>query len=87
MKVDLRKMTRDFLIGEVKSNPTARAYVESVLRILDEVRPKSQRESRQLSVARQNLLEIKRVVRTLENKISLLEEQVRVLEEGKNENK
>ncbi len=83
MKVDLRKMTRDFLIGEVKSNPTARAYVESVLRILDEVRPKSQRESRQLSVARQNLLEIKRVVRTLENKISLLEEQVRILEEGK----
>tara|TARA_R100001129_G_scaffold174285_1_gene146503 strand:+ start:216 stop:470 length:255 start_codon:yes stop_codon:yes gene_type:complete len=83
MKVDLRKMTRDFLLGEVKSNPTARAYVESVLRILDEVRPKSQRESRQLSVARQNLLEIKRVVRTLENKISLLEEQVRVLEEGK----
>ena len=83
MKVDLRKMTRDFLIGEVKSNPTARAYVEAVLRILDEVRPKSQRESRQLSVARQNLLEIKRVVRTLENKISLLEEQVRVLEEGK----
>ena len=83
MKVDLRRMTRDFLIGEVKSNPTARAYVESVLRILDEVRPKSQRESRQLSVARQNLLEIKRVVRTLENKISLLEEQVRILEEGK----
>ena len=83
MKVDLRRITRDFLIGEVKSNPTARAYVESVLRILDEVRPKSQRESRQLSVARQNLLEIKRVVRTLENKISLLEEQVRVLEEGK----
>ena len=83
MKVDLRRITRDFLLGEVKSNPTARAYVESVLRILDEVRPKSQRESRQLSVARQNLLEIKRVVRTLENKISLLEEQVRILEEGK----
>ena len=71
------------MLGEVKSNPTARAYVESVLRILDEVRPKSQRESRQLSVARQNLLEIKRVVRTLENKISLLEEQVRILEQGK----
>jgi len=83
MKVDLRRITRDFLLGEVKSNPTARAYVESVLRILDEVRPKSQRESRQLSVARQNLLEIKRVVRTLENKISLLEEQVRILEEGR----
>ena len=83
MKFNFHKMATNFLLGEIKSKPTARAYVESVLRILDEVRPKSQRESRQLSVARQNLLEIKRVVRTLENKISLLEEQVRVLEEGK----
>jgi phage shock protein A len=83
MKVDLRRITRDFLLGEAKNNPTARAYVESVLRIIDEVRPKSQRESRQLSVARQNLLEIKKVVRELENKISLLEEQVKILEEGK----
>jgi len=82
MKIDFRKMTRDFLLGESK-NPSARAYVESVLRILDEVRPKSQRESRQLSVARQNLLEIRRHVRELENKISLLEEQVKILEEGK----
>ena len=79
-------MTRDFLLGESK-NPSARAYVESVLRILDEVRPKSQKENRQLSVARQHLQEIRRVVNQLENKISLLEEQVRVLEEGKNENK
>ncbi len=75
-------MTRDFLLGESK-NPSARAYVESVLRILDEVRPKSQKENRQLSVARQHLQEIRRVVNQLENKISLLEEQVRVLEEGK----
>jgi polyhydroxyalkanoate synthesis regulator phasin len=83
MKVDLRKLTRDFILGESLNKPNARAYVESVLRILDEVRPKSQRESRQLSVARQNLLEIKKVVRQLESKITLLEEQVRVLEEGK----
>jgi len=83
MKFNFHKMATSFLLGEVKSKPTARAYVESVLRILDEVRPKSQRESRQLSVARQNLLEIRRHVRELENKISLLEEQVRVLEEDK----
>lgn len=75
-------MTRDFLLGESK-NPSARAYVESVLRILDEVRPKSQKENRQLSVARQHLQEIRRVVNQLENKISLLEEQVKILEEGK----
>ena len=83
MKFNFHKMATNFLLGEIKSKPTARAYVESVLRILDEVRPKSQKESRQLSVARQNLFEIRRVVNQLENKISLLEEQVRVLEEGK----
>jgi hypothetical protein len=82
MKVDFRKMTRDFLLGESK-NPTARAYVESVLRIIDEVRPKSQRENRQLLIAKEHLREIRRVVNQLENKISLLEEQVRLLEESK----
>lgn len=83
MKFNFHKMATNFLLGEIKSKPTARAYVESVLRILDEVRPKSQKESRQLSVARQNLFEIRRVVNQLENKISLLEEQIRILEEGK----
>ena len=83
MKFNFHKMATNFLLGEIKSKPTARAYVESVLRILDEVRPKSQNESRQLSVARQNLFEIRRVVNQLENKISLLEEQIRILEEGK----
>ena len=83
MKFNFHKIATSFLLGEVKSKPTARAYVESVLRILDEVRPKSQKENRQLSVARQHLQEIRRVVNQLENKISLLEEQVKILEEGK----
>ena len=62
--------------------PSVRAYVESVIRILDEVRPKSQKENRQLSVAKQHLHEIKRLNRKLEERITLLEEQVKILEEG-----
>jgi hypothetical protein len=83
MKLDLNSLTRRFLLGEGKQKPTVRAYAESIVRILDEIRPKSQRESRQLSVARQHLLEIKRLNRQLTEKISLLEEQVKILEEGK----
>lgn len=83
MKVDLNKLTRRFLLGEAKSRPTVRAYVESVVGILEQFMPKSQRESRQLSVARQHLNEIKKLNRKLEEKITLLEEQVKVLEEGK----
>tara|TARA_R100000008_G_scaffold85293_1_gene74832 strand:+ start:1951 stop:2202 length:252 start_codon:yes stop_codon:yes gene_type:complete len=83
MKLDLNNLTRRFLLGEGKQKPSVRAYVESVVRIIDGIRPKSQRENRQLSVARQHLQEIKRLNRKLEERISLLEEQVKILEEGK----
>jgi hypothetical protein len=83
VKVDLNRLTKRFLLGEAKSRPSVRAYVESVVNILEHFIPKSQRESRQLSVARQHLNEIKKLNRKLEEKITLLEEQVKVLEEGK----
>ena len=45
MKLNLNDLTRRFLLGEGTTKPSVRAYVESVIRILDEVRPKSQREN------------------------------------------
>ena len=83
MKINFNDLTRRFLLGESVNKPNIRAYVESVLRIIDEVRPKSQRENRQISVARQHLQEIKKLNRKLEERITLLEEQVEILEEGK----
>ena len=83
MKFSLERMTRNFLLGEAKISPSARAYAESVLRILEALRPKSQRESRQISIAKQHLQEIKKLNRKLEERITLLEEQVKILEEGK----
>jgi hypothetical protein len=83
MKFNLNDLTRRFLLDEGTLKPSVRAYVESVIRILDEVRPKSQKENRQISVAKQHLHEIKRLNRKLEERITLLEEQVKILEEGK----
>ena len=83
VKVDLNKLTKRFLLGETKSRPSVRAYVESVVGILEQFIPRTQRESRQISIARQHLNEIKKLNRKLEERISLLEEQVKVLEEGK----
>tara|TARA_R100000152_G_C6775389_1_gene203777 strand:- start:511 stop:768 length:258 start_codon:yes stop_codon:yes gene_type:complete len=82
MKLNLNNLTRRFLLDEGVAKPSVRAYVESVIRILDEVRPKSQKENRQLSVAKQHLHEIKRLNKKLEERITLLEEQVKILEEG-----
>jgi len=82
MKLNLNDLTRRFLLDEGTLKPSVRAYVESVIRILDEVRPKSQKENRQMSVAKQHLQETKRLNRKLEERITLLEEQVKILEEG-----
>ena len=83
MKFDLNAMTRRFLLGEGAIKPTVRAYCETVLRLLEELRPKSQKEGRKISMARQHLLEIKSLTRILENQVTKLEEQVKLLEEGK----
>jgi len=83
VKIDFNKITRQFLLGEGKKVPSVRAYAESVISILDHVVPRSQKENRQLSVAKQHLVEIKRLNRRLEEKINLLEEQINILEEGK----
>ena len=83
MIVDLDKLTKRFLLGEGKTPPSIRAYAESVVNILEQIIPKSQRESRQISIAKQHINEIKRLNRRLEEKINLLEEQIEILEEGR----
>ena len=82
MKIDLNTITRRFLLNEAVAQPTQRGYVESVIKILNEMRPKSQRESRQLEVSKKHLHEIKLMNLRLEKKVKTLEEQVKLLEEG-----
>ena len=81
--IDLDLMTRRFIIGEGKESPSVRGYVETVLSIIETIRPKSQRETRQLSIVKEHLREIKRINRKLEEKMFRLEEQIKILEEGK----
>ena len=81
--VDLDSMCRRFLMGEGKTNPTVRGYAESILNIIEMVRPRSQRESRQLSIAKKHLREIVKLNKKLEEKVTILEEKISILEEGK----
>ena len=80
---DLDLITRRFILGEGKEAPSVRGYVETVLNIVETIRPKSQRETRQLSIVKEHLREIKRINRKLEEKMFRLEEQIKILEEGK----
>mgnify|MGYP005827494143 FL=1 len=83
MKIDFDAMTRRFLMGESKSKPSIKALVESVSGILENMRGKTQKESRQFSVAQQHLKEIKTLSRRLEERVFKLEEELQILEENR----
>ena len=80
---NLDSIIRRFILGEGKAAPTVRGYVESIINIIETIRPGSQRESRQLSIAKEHLREIKKLNRKLEERVNILEEQINILEEGK----
>jgi len=78
--IDLRRMTREFLLGEGAS-PDWKAYIQSIEEALNNIRIGSQRDSRRVSLAKYNLKEIRRHLRRMEERVNTLEEQLKVLEE------
>jgi len=83
MKIDFRKLTRNFLLGEQRTRPTVRSYIQNLKEILDNFAPKTQTESRRLEIAKAQLREIKNLTRKLESRVVMLEEELKILEESK----
>lgn len=82
MMVDYRKMTRRFMLGEVQ-RPSIYSYLQSISEVLDSINPRTQRDSRKVEMARTNLQEVKRQFRRMNERLNVLEEQLKVLEENK----
>ena len=78
--IDLRKLTREFLLGEGKK-PDWKAYLQSIDEALGSIRIRTQKDSRRVELAKHNLKEIKRYMRRMEEQVTTLEEQLKVLEE------
>ena len=75
-------MTREFLLGE-RQAPSLASYLQSIAEVLDLVTPRSQRDEGRIDMAKKNLKEVRRYTRRLQERVTLLEEQVQVLEESK----
>ena len=80
--MDFRRMTREFLLGESRP-PSLASYLQSIAEVLDSVTPRSQRDEGRIDMAKKNLKEVRRYTRRLQERVTLLEEQVQVLEESK----
>lgn len=83
--LDLRTMTRKFIMNEGKQQVKWQALVQSIEEALSSIRTGSIRDSRRVELAKHNLKEIKRHLRKANERIETLEEQLRILEEGTRE--
>jgi len=84
MDVDYRKMTKEFLFNEGQlPDATILTYVQALSETIANMKPRTQSESRRLSMAKQQLKEIKKMARRMQEQINVLEERVNVLEEIK----
>ena len=82
-KINYDDMTRRFLLGEAKVQPSVLSYVQSLSEIVNRMTPRTVREKRDIEIARQHLEEIKRHSKKLMEQVSVLEERLNVLEENK----
>ena len=80
--MDLRRMTREFLLGEGRA-PSLASYIQSVSEVLQSITPRSRTDERRIEVAKANLIEVRRHTKRLQERVNVLEEQVKVLEESK----
>ena len=78
--INWRKMTRNF-INEGTTKPTIRMYLQTIEELLGGLNLRTQHGNRNVEMIRHNIKEVRKLTRNLENKITTLEEQVKVLEE------
>ena len=84
MTVNYYKMTKDFLLYEGQiPEASLMAYVQALSEVIENMKPRTQVESRRLSMAKQQLKEIKKMARKMQEQLTVLEERVNVLEEIK----
>ena len=82
MKVDLNSLTRKFMVSEGRG-PTINSWIQSLSENIGALKPRSLSEERRVEVMKHNLAELKRAARRMGDKISVLEEQLNILQEEK----
>ena len=83
MKLDLDKITKNFILTE-GTGPTVVSWVQALSENIHSLKPRTVSENRRIEIMKHQIKEIKRSSRKMQEKISLLEEQVTTLKEEKN---
>ena len=82
--MDLRRLTRRFLMGE-GYQASAVGYIESLVETLKSMKTHSQLQERRRQVALEHAAKARREYLKMERKMKVLQERLQVLEENKND--
>ena len=83
--MSLERDWRNFITENVEEK-TIFTYIQGLSEALTNFKPKTMTEKRRLSLMNQNLREVKRFAKKLQNDVSVLQEKLQILEENLNEN-
>ena len=84
--MSIRGNWENFLLNEAVEDRTIFTYIQGLQEFVNNFRPKTMTEKRRLSLANQQLEEIKRHARRMQNEMQVLQEKLNILEESLNEN-
>jgi cell shape-determining protein MreC len=77
---------KSFLLNEAYEDRTIFTYIQGLQEFVNNFKPRTMTEKRRLTLASQQLKEIKRHARRMQNEVQMLQEKLNILEESLNEN-
>ena len=69
-------------INENIEERTIFTYIQGLEEVISNFKPRTMTEKRRLTLAQQNLREVKRFARRMQNEVQLLQEKLNILEEN-----
>ena len=82
MQIDYHKMTRDFILNE-SQEPGLLEYLNVISEMIGNFKPQRESDRSRLAVMKENLRKARKHARMMQERLSLLEEQVKIIEEAK----
>ena len=82
MKNSLNKITKNFILNEGQL-PTIDSWIQALSENINSLRPRALYEKRRVEVMKQQLSELRRMSRRMTSKISVLEEELKIIKEDR----
>ena len=82
MKYSLNKITKNFILNEGQL-PTIDSWIQALSENINSLHPRALYEKRRVEVMKQQLSELRRMSRRMTSKISVLEEELKIIKEDR----